>query len=329
MITTSSTAQISWEYLMPKRRIRAAGYIRESDERLVDSTTIESAASAIRQHCAKMGYEYNPEHEYKEAISAYTTRYTEREKMRDLLDGAKRHEFDVVVVTEIRAISRRQAEVFVIYDTLQRFGIRLETCQEQFEDSATGRALLGLRAMFAEIEREQIVMRTKRGRDDRMKNGNLRGHPKPRYGYVFLDTELEVKARYGLNYQVIFVDEDEQEWTEVKVVLFVFDLFDAGETIRGITRLLNVKGIPTPSHPWKAQEAFWRESTVYGMLTCRAYIGETVVNKTTRRKGKTVKRSPEEWVVLTDIAPPLISKERFAKVQEQLAMNKEEALRNN
>src|SRR5439155_6777347 len=30
-----------------------------------------------------------------------------------------------------------------------------------------------------------------------------------------------------------------------------------------------------------------------------------------------------------DIAPPLISKEQFEKVQEQLAMNKEEALRNN
>ncbi|HEX6553757.1 MAG TPA: recombinase family protein [Ktedonobacteraceae bacterium] len=314
---------------MPKRRIRAAGYIRESDERLVDSTTIESAAAAIRQHCEQMGYEYYQEHEYKEAISAYTTRYTERERMRDLLDAAKRHEFDVVVVTEIRAISRRQAEVFVIYDTLQRYGIRLETCQEQFEDSATGRALLGLRAMFAEIEREQIVMRTQRGRNDRLKNGNLRGHPKPRYGYVFVDTALEVKARYGLNHQVIFVDTDETEWTEVKVVLFIFDLFEAGETIKSIRRILNMKGIPTPSRPWKAKEAFWRESTVYSILTCRAYIGETIVNKATRQRGKTVRRPPEEWVTLSDVTPPLISTERFEHVQAQLKINKTEALRNN
>jgi len=84
-----------------------------------------------------------------------------------------------------------------------------------------------------------------------------------------------------------------------------------------------------PSRPWKAKEAFWRESTVYSILTCRAYIGETIVNKTTRQRGKTIKRPPEEWVTLSDITRPLISTERFEKVQAQLTINKTEALRNN
>src|SRR5260370_13372688 len=78
---------------------------------------------------------------------------------------------------------------------------------------------------------------------------------------------------------------NESRIPEVKVVLFIFDLFEAGETVKSITRTLNEKDIPPPSRPWKAKEAFWRESTVYSILTCRAYIGETIVNKTTRQRG--------------------------------------------
>jgi hypothetical protein len=48
MVTASSTAPISWEYLMPKRRERAAIYVRESDVSLaMDSTTVESAVKAL------------------------------------------------------------------------------------------------------------------------------------------------------------------------------------------------------------------------------------------------------------------------------------------
>ena len=43
----TSTASASWEYLMPKH-IRIAGYIRESDEGLANSPTIESQAQAVR-----------------------------------------------------------------------------------------------------------------------------------------------------------------------------------------------------------------------------------------------------------------------------------------
>lgn len=112
---SSTILSASWEYYMPKRKERMAGYIRESDPSLANSTTIESAAKAVRQYGEKEGYLYDPGHEYKEAISAYTVPYTEREKLLKMLDAAKRKEFDVLVVTEVRAISRRQVEVLVVY----------------------------------------------------------------------------------------------------------------------------------------------------------------------------------------------------------------------
>src|SRR5205807_5303436 len=116
MQPSQSTAQISWEYLMPKRKERMALYIRESDPRLAISTTIESQAKLVREYGEKEGYLYDPELEFREAISAYEIPYVEREQLQKLLDAARRKLFDVLVVSEIRAISRRQVEVLVIYD---------------------------------------------------------------------------------------------------------------------------------------------------------------------------------------------------------------------
>src|SRR5438067_106972 len=69
-----------------------------------------------------------------------------------LLDAARRKAFDVLVVSEIRSISRQQVEVLVIYQELLKYGIRLETVTEKFGTDAMSKAILGLRAMFTEIE---------------------------------------------------------------------------------------------------------------------------------------------------------------------------------
>src|SRR5205085_1055465 len=125
----------------------------------------------------------------------------------DMLAAAKRGEFIVLVVTEIRAISRRQVEVFVIYDLLQKYGVRIETLNEKFEDSAMGRILLGLRAGFAEVEREQNYWRMQRGKRDRLEIGKApNGHPFPSYGFVFVDTDKEVKGSYAFNNTVVHID---------------------------------------------------------------------------------------------------------------------------
>src|SRR5436309_9029135 len=117
----------------------------------------------------------------------------EREKLQLLLDAAKRKLFDVLVVSEIRAISRRQVEVLVIYDMLQKYGIRLETVKEKFGEDAMSKAILSLRAMFVEIEVEQSKMRMSRGRADRLAIGGAPNpHPKAAYGYVFINTLKEV-----------------------------------------------------------------------------------------------------------------------------------------
>ena len=330
MVTTRrSTAAISWEYLMPKKRIRAAGYPRCSDPDLHDSPTLESQAKAIRDHCQAQGYELTEDHLYPEAMSAYMVHYTQRPKLMALLAAAKRKEFDVLVVTEIRAISRRQVEVFVIYDILQKYGIHIETIQEKFEDSPMGRFILATRALVAELERENTYMRTMRGRQDRVSNGYLRGHGKACYGYIFVDVGKECKAHYELNTRVFFVDREGAEWTEVKVVRFIHELFLADVSIRGIVNKLNSLHIPPPGKPRKGV-AHWQASTVYHILIAREYIGEAHVNKWKREGKRLLRQSAEQMTPLPEgVCPAILDKDAFAQVQQRLAFNKQDSLRNN
>src|SRR5690348_2150685 len=151
--TQETTATASWEYLMPKKRERAALYVRESDPTLADSTTIDSAVKALREHCTKEGYILQTQHEYKEAISAYSVPYYERPRLMEMLKAAKRHEFDVVCITEVRALSRKgAAEVLLIYQALADANVRLETISEKFSDDPTGELILTWKATYARLE---------------------------------------------------------------------------------------------------------------------------------------------------------------------------------
>ena len=325
---------------MPKRKERMAGYIRESDPTLADSETIRSAAKAVREYGEKQGYSYSPDHEYMEAISAYLVPYNKRPTLQEVLAAARRHEFDVLVLTEIRALSRKQVEVFVIYDILQRYHVRLETIQEKFEDSAIGRYFLATRAMIAEVERENTHMRTERGKRDRIKNGNLPGGGKPAYGYKFADTDKEPSALYILNETIIYTDpETNEQWTEVTVVLFLFNSIADGISMGSVARTLTEMGIPTPGGDGK----YWRPGTIVRILKNPIYAGDAVVNrfqkvdvKTTNKRAKStevkrlVPRPEQEHIHLPDgIIPAIVSKDVFDLVQMQLTLNKQESIRNN
>jgi DNA invertase Pin-like site-specific DNA recombinase len=325
---------------MPKKKERMLGYIRESDVSLADSETIRSAAAAVRAYAEKEGYSYSPDHEYMEAVSAYLVPYTKRPVLLEALAACKRGEVDVFAVTEIRAISRKQVEVFVVYDLLQKYHVRLETIQEKFEDSALGRFILASRAFAAEVERENTHMRTERGKRDRLKNGNLPGGGKPAYGYQFADTNKEPAARYILNETVISTDpETHEQWTEVTVVLFLFQSIADGVSMGSVARALTEKGIPTPGGDGK----YWRPGTIVRILRNPIYTGDAISNRfqkvavkteSTRAKSTEVKRliprPEEEHIHLPEgTIPAIVPQDVFDLVQMQLALNKQESIRNN
>jgi len=316
---------------MPQRRQRAAIYVRESDVTLaMDSTTIESAIKALLDHCKKKNYEVDPSHIFKEAISGYAVYYFDRPELMKMLKASERKEFDVLVVTEIRALSRRGAgEVLVIYNSLQKANVRLETLNEVITDDPMGEVLLSFRASWARIEREQSFLRMQRGKKDRIEIGKAPPNGHRCYGYVLVDTEKETKGRYEFNHAVIYTDANGNKWSEIKVRKYILDQLMCGTTLHGIAIALNELRVPTPCKPKKGISC-WDATTVRRIAENPINIGEVWVNRYTR-VGKTMKERPkEEWILLPPgTAPALIDRETYESIMQQIAYNKQEALRNN
>ncbi|HEU5383645.1 MAG TPA: recombinase family protein [Ktedonobacteraceae bacterium] len=339
-VTPSSTTRVSWEYLMPKRRERALLYIRESDLTLaLDSTTVESAKNALLAHAAKKNYEVSPDDIHVETISGYHTYYFERPELMKALRKAERHEVDVFLVTEIRAVSRRGAgETAVIYNILQNGNVRLETLTEAFEQTPVGELVLSFRATYARLEREQSYVRMQRGKRDRIEIGNAPPNGRCAYGFILVDNEKETSAEYRFNTTIIHVDANGEEWSEIKVRKYILDEVYNGVTLHAVTRRLNDLLIPAPGKPYKHKDkAYWRVSTVRNMIAQTINYGEVYVNKWKRlpdtggsgKHNKLVKCPQEEWTRLNCVVPTLISKERHEVIMRKLQDNRSESLRNN
>ena len=149
---------------MRKKRIRSAGYPRVSDESLHDSKTLESQEKEIRRYIERQGYELEESHLYPEAMTAYMKPFKDRPQFMKMLDAARRKEFDVLVITEYSRLSRRQVEQAVIIDMLEKYGVKVESVTEKFDDSALGHFMRNVYAFESESEREKIHYRTARGR---------------------------------------------------------------------------------------------------------------------------------------------------------------------
>src|SRR6266566_2491112 len=119
-LVSSRILQASMEYLMPEKKKRAIGYIRESKLMALDTPTMESQAKYVREYCRRMGYDYDPAtDEYRESQSAYEGPYFERPVLMRAIGDSK--DYDVFVCSEVRSLSRRgPGEVMYLYDLLER-----------------------------------------------------------------------------------------------------------------------------------------------------------------------------------------------------------------
>jgi site-specific DNA recombinase len=76
-------------------------------------------------------------------------------------------------------LSRSQVDTAILVDCIESAGASLALVTEDFEKSATGTFLRGVKAFAAELEREKIAERTQRGRHARVTSGKPLVSPKP------------------------------------------------------------------------------------------------------------------------------------------------------
>ncbi|MDP7545009.1 MAG: recombinase family protein, partial [Anaerolineales bacterium] len=80
-------------------------------------------------------------------------------------------------------MARDLAKQLFIEDELKRSGVRIEYALENYDDSPEGGLMKHVRASVAEYERLKIRERTKRGKRNSVKAGNVTCCGAPPYGY--------------------------------------------------------------------------------------------------------------------------------------------------
>lgn len=113
------------------------------------------------------------------------------------------------------------------------------------------------------------------------------------------------------------------------VVRRVFQMFCDGMAKQTIARTLTAEGILSPEEYKRANgsnfhtgrislQKSWSYSAIHHMLQNQVYIGNTVQNKTYRKrmKGKGYKNPKEKWIIVENTHEPIIDKELWERTQK-------------
>lgn len=114
--------------------------------------------------------------------------------------------FDFVLVYKLDRLSRSQRDtLYLIEEVFLPNGVDFISMQESFDTSTPfGKAMIGLLAVFAQLEREQIKERTRMGRLARAKAGLYHGGGLIPLGYDYVDGHLVINPYEAKQVQKIF-----------------------------------------------------------------------------------------------------------------------------
>lgn len=119
---------------------------------------------------------------------------------------AETDKFDVVLVYKLDRLSRSQRDtLYLIEEVFLPNKVDFVSMQESFDTSTPfGKAMIGLLAVFAQLEREQIKERTRMGRIARAKAGLYHGGGNIPIGYDYTDGHLTVNPYEAEQVKKIF-----------------------------------------------------------------------------------------------------------------------------
>ncbi|MDA8205730.1 MAG: recombinase family protein [Thermaerobacter sp.] len=212
----------------------------------------------------------------------YSGKNLQRPAMQRLLADADAHKWDIVLVWKLDRLSRRQKDVLTLLeDVLTPKGIGLQSATEPFETSTPmGKAMLSMLAVFAQLERETIIERTKLGRQASFEMGRWQGGRIP-WGYQHTGRRGEL----------------EPDPTTAVHVRDIFARAAKGEGPANLAHYLQDRGIPAP------RGDIWYARIVWGILRSPIYRGLA-------RMGGETREAPH---------PALVDEETWDAVQRHMA----------
>lgn len=264
-------------------------YMRYSSDKQSENS-IEYQRSAIQRYCAS--HDYNILHEYIDAAKSGRIEYIDKrtEYNRMLADIEKGNTPKTLIVFKFDRIGRDMADSIATYARLtKKYKMRIITCEGGVDTSNNGaQIIVALQAALAEIEDNNISIRTRKGMYEKAKRGVYLGSGIP-YGY-----SVNESKEYVLN-------EETSEYAK-----FIFEEYKNGANTKQIADTLNSRGIKTNN----GKE--WCHQSISQVLKNEHYCGTYLYHSS----------DPE----LTDIRiennhPAIVDRQTWSMVQSILAKN--------
>jgi site-specific DNA recombinase len=247
--------------------VRAAIYNRISQDRTGERAAVTRQLEDARRLAELHGWATVEPPYVDNSISAYK-RSTRRPGYERMVEDYRAGHFDAIITYDLDRLTRQPRQLEDWIDESETRGLRLVTTNGEADLSTdAGRLFARIKVAVGRSEMERKGARQKRAIQQRVEHGK-----------VLAGVRL---TGYDDKGQVI---ED-----EAAIVRDVFRRFAAGESLKGISRLLDAEGIPT------RRGGTWNSSTVLSILRNPRYAGRAVY------KGKATGHAGQ-WTAVVDEA---------------------------
>lgn len=155
-------------------------YCRVSTDEQVHGFSIDSQKERLEAYCKSQGWE-----DYLFFIDdGYSGTNMERPALKRMIRYIEAGRISTVLVYKLDRLGRKQKDVlFLLEDIFDTAGVAFKSATEPFDTSTPlGKAMLGILAVFAQLERDTIIERVTAGRQQRLRRGLWAGGRVP-FGY--------------------------------------------------------------------------------------------------------------------------------------------------
>ena len=218
-----------------------------TQEQAMNGYSIDEQIDRMTKYSDAMGWKI-----YKVYTDAgYSGANTDRPALQEMIKDIKAGKVDRVLVYKLDRLSRSQKDtLYLIEDVFLANNCDFVSMSENFDTSTPfGRAMIGILAVFAQLEREQIKERLKMGKDARAKLGKFHGGKSVPIGYEYIDGELVTN-----------------EYEKMQIVE-AFTMYSNGASIHKIIKTFDDAGY---THKYGK----WIDKTMRAVLKQRTYLGE-------------------------------------------------------
>jgi len=303
-----------------------AFYVRVSTSRQQQQQTIDQQLHRLRDYAATHPeWQVAEEHIYRD--DGYSEATLNRPGLDRLRDRAAMAAFECILITAPDRLARSYVHQMLLVDELTQRGCRVEFIERPMSNDPHDQLLLQIRSAVAEYERTLIAERMRRGRQAKLRSGQLLPWTRAPYGYL-LDLD---RPRDASRVQI--------DPVQAAIVAQLFAWYiDPGQAVSlyTVAKRLSDAPIPTPRGGKR-----WNVASIRGILrsptyTGVAYSGRTRPAPARRRKsalqpvgpGQSQQPTPaEEWIAVP--VPAIISQETFEAAQSRLDRNVQMARRHN